>query len=196
MSLFSKLFTLFFSLVLLASCGEKTRPNDIAEQFWEFAQQKQLDQAKHYVSWETASYLKYLSTDKLTIAHVDLGKISEQEKRVEIDTVIVLLRKQGDNVRIPTTTVLIKTEDVWRVQLQKTLVGVFSHTANEAAGQVNQLLSEGLKELDKALSESVNIMSRSLEQGAKDLSKSLEESAGELGNTLDVLKKDLDESTK
>jgi len=196
MSLFSKLFTLFLTLVFLSGCGGSNAPKDVAEQFWSFAQQKKLDQAKYYVSWETASYLKYMADDKFKIAHVDLSTVSEQEERVEIDTVIVLKREQGDNIRIPTKTVLIKTEGVWRIQLQKTLTGILKQSVNEAAGQFNQLLSEGLNELDKALNESVNAMSRSLEQGAKNLSKTLEESAGELGNTLDGFKKDLETSNQ
>jgi hypothetical protein len=186
MSLFSKLFAcLLFPFILLSGCGNNDAPKDIAEQFWSFAQEKELDQAKYYVSWETASYLKYIADDKFKIAHVDLGKVTEKTERVEIDTIIVLARKQGDNIRIPTKTVLIKTEDVWRIQLQETLTGIIKQTVNEAAGQFNQMLSDGLNELDKALSESVDSVSHSLEQGAKELS-----------NTLDALKKDLDTSRK
>lgn len=196
MAFFFKVFTLFLSLILLAGCGDSNDPKAIAEQFWSAVQQKKLDQAKQYISWETVSYLKYIDDKKLTIAHVDFGKVTEQAEQVDIDTVIVLVREQGDNIRIPTKTVLIKTEDVWRIQLQQTLTGIIKQTVNEAAGQFNQMLSDGLNELDKALSESVNSMSRSLEQGAKDLSKTLEDSAGELGNTLDTLKKDLDAQKK
>ncbi len=180
MSLFSKLLVCILPFVLLSGCGDANEPKDVAEKFWSFAQEKELEQAKYYVSWETASYLKYIADEKFKIAHVDLGQMTEQAERVEIDTVIVLKRKQGDNIRIPTKTIVIKTENVWRIQLQETLTGIIKQTVNEAAGQFNQMLSDGLNELDKALSESVDSMSHSLEQGAKELS-----------NTLDALKKDL-----
>lgn len=199
MSFFSKLFTFLFALFLLFSlsgCSSNEEPQAIAEQFWAAAQQQKLEQAKNYVSWETATYLQYLADEKLTIAHVDLGKVSEQAERVDIETVIVLKREEGDDIRIPTKTVLIKTEEVWRVQLQKTLIGILSQTANKAAGQFGEILSQSLNELDKALSESVDSMSRSLEQGAQELSRSLEESAGQFGQTLDELRKDLEEPSK
>ena len=189
------IFSLFFTLV---ACGnnDSSDPKSVAEQFWSSAQQKKLDDAKQFVSWETADYLRYIEDEKLTITHVDLGEVFQADDITKIDTVIVLKKEKGDDIRIPTKTVLVKTEGVWRVQLKKTLTAVLTQTVRTAANQFNQLFSEGLNELDKVLSESVSVMSESLEQGAKELSESLEQNAEQFGHTLDEMKKELDLPTR
>lgn len=185
---------IIFSLVfMLVACGNNSDdPKSIAEQFWSSAQDKKLDEAKQLVSWETVDYLRYIQDEKLTISHVDLGEVLQADDVAKIDTVIVLKREKGDDIRIPTKTVLVKTEGVWRIQLKKTLATVLTQTVRTAANQFNQLFSEGLNELDKVLSESVGVMTKSLQQGAEELSKSLEENAEQFGNTLDEMKKELE----
>ena len=186
-----KIIPLFF-IFLLTACGEKTlNPQEVAEQFWQAAKQGEMDSAKQLVSWDTAGYLKYFSDDKFIIKRVELGESVTQEEKVSIDTLLVLEKKGSSDVRIPTKTVVVKTENVWRIQLKQTLTAVINQTVNAVANQFNQLLKEGMQELGKALSGSVNEISKSLEEGAKELGESLENNAKQFNESLDQLQQEL-----
>ncbi len=187
-------FIFFLSLLLvLSACTDKVRsPLEVAEQFWQSAQQGKMDAAKQMVSWETVGYLKYINDEKFTLRRVEFGEQDIQENKVTIDTVLVLERKQGSDVRIPTRTVIIKTEGVWRVQLKQTMTAVLQQTMNEVANQFNQMLRKGMQELNKALTGSVDDISKSLEEGARELGEALEGNARELNDSLNQFQQELE----
>ncbi|MEE9303157.1 MAG: hypothetical protein V3U84_05165 [Thiotrichaceae bacterium] len=186
------LISLIFVLTLTA-CGEKVQtPQEVAEQFWQSAQQGKMDSAKQLVSWDTASYLKYFKDEKFTIKRVEFGETDANEEWVKIETTLILQKKEGSDVRIPTKTVLVKTENVWRVQLKQTLSAVINQTLNAAANQFNRMLKEGMRELNKALSGSVNEITKSLGEGAKELGETLEDNAKQFGESLNNLQQELE----
>ena len=177
----------------------------MAEQFWDSVQVGKLDAAKQMVTWDTSGYLKYFKDDKFNIKRVDFGEVETLESLVKIDTTLILDRgskKQGkgetdaseakSDIRIPTQTILVKTEGVWRVQLKQTLAEVINKTANAAANQFNQMLQQGMQELNNALSGSINEISKSLEEGAKDLGRTLEDNAKQFGDTLNQFQRELE----
>ena len=197
----SKILTSFlfvpFLVLGLAACGSSDKTltaNEVADQFWQAAQHGQMDSAKQLVSWQTASYLKYFKDEKFTIKRVELGESEVHADLVKIDTILVLQKKEGSDVRIPTKTVLVMTENLWRVQLKQTLAAVIDQTINAAANQFNQLLQEGMQELNKALSGSVEEISKSLEEGAKELGETFEGSAKQFGESLNQLQRELEKS--
>ncbi|HEC04642.1 MAG TPA: hypothetical protein ENI84_00400 [Thiothrix sp.] len=190
-----KILISFLLALSLTACGDKSlTPNEVAEQFWQSAQQGKLESAKQLVSWQTVGYLKYFRDDKFTIKRVEFGESTAQDERVEIDTILIIEKKQGSDVRLPTKTVLIKTENVWRVQLKQTLAAVINQTINAAANQFNRMIQEGMSELNKALSGSINEISQSLEEGAKELGQTLEGNAKQFGDSLNQLQQELEKS--
>ncbi len=190
-----KILLSFLLALSLTACGDNPlTPNEVAEQFWQSAQQGKLESAKQLVSWQTVGYLKYFMDDKFTIKRVEFGESTTQEQRVEIDTILILEKKQGSDIRLPTKTVLIKTENVWRVQLKQTLAAVINQTINAAANQFNRMLQEGMSELNKALSGSINEISQSLEEGAKELGQTLEGNAKQFGDSLNQLQQELEKN--
>lgn len=184
MKTISLLPLLLFAFVLGACTSPVEKPNDVATEFWKSVQAKQLDSAKKYVTWESAKYLNYFTDEKMKISSFEFAESVEKEDTVAIDTVVVLERKDKDNVRLPTKTVLVKTEGVWRVELKQTLAAVLERSADKFANQLNQIFQQGISEIDKALAESVGELSGSLEQGARELGTALEQNAGELSNSL------------
>lgn len=188
--------TLFVSLLLTGCDGKSLEPKDVAKQFWDAAQQGKLETAKIFVNWETVDYLKYFKAEKFKIKRVEFGEINSQESLIKIDTTLILEKKNKDSsdVRIPTQTVLIKTEGVWRVQLKQTLAAVINKTINAAANQFNQMLQQGVLELNKALSGSIDEISKSLEEGAKDLGNTFEDNAKHFGDSFEKFQQELDKS--
>lgn len=200
------LFSLLVSFFLSACGGEKIlSPEEVAEKFWSSAQMGKLDAAKHMVTWDTSGYLKYFKDDKFNIKRVDFGEVVAQDSLVKINTTLILERgerKRGEegtsqaegksDIRIPTQTILVKTEGVWRVQLKQTLAEVINKTVNAAANQFNQMLQQGMQELNNALSGSINEISKSLEEGAKELGKTLEGNAKQFGDSLNEFQQELE----
>ncbi len=204
------LFSLLVSFFLSACGGEKTlSPEEVAEQFWSSAQVGNLDAAKQMVTWDTSDYLKYFKDDKFNIKRVDFGEVITHDSLVKIDTTLVLERgekkdsqkesseadrraKVKSDIRIPTQTILVKTEGVWRVQLKQTLAEVINKTVNAAANQFNQMLQQGMQELNNAFSGSINEISKSLEEGAKELGKTLEGNAKQFGESLNQFQQELE----
>lgn len=193
MKLISRLSILFFALWLVACTSPAEKPNDVANAFWEAVQAKQLDAAKQYVTWDSAKHLNYFTDERMTISSFEFAEPVEKENLIAIDTVVVLERKDKDNVRLPTKTVLVKTEGVWRVELKQTLAAVLERSADKFANQLNQIFQQGISEIDKALAESVGELSGSLEQGAKELGSALEQNAGELSNSLKQFQLELEQ---
>jgi len=189
----SQLLVLLLALVLGACTSPAEKPNDVAAAFWESVQAKQLDSAKQYVTWDSAKHLNYFTDERMKITSFEFAESVEKEDVIAIDTVVVLERKNKDNVRLPTKTVLVKTEGVWRVELKQTLAAVLERSADKFASQLNQIFQQGITEIDKALAESVGELSGSLEQGAKELGSALEQNAGELSNSLKQFQLELEQ---
>ncbi len=191
----SKILIPLLITLMLTACGEKTQtPQEVAEQFWQSAQEGKLDSAKQLVSWDTAGYLKYFKDEKFVIKRVEFGESEAQDDLVKIDTTLILEKKEGSDIRIPTQTILVKTENVWRVQLKQTLAAVINQTLNAAANQFNQMLKEGMQELSKALSGSMSEITKSLEEGAKGLGEALDGNAKQFGESLNKLQQELEKS--
>ncbi len=188
------LFTLSLVFLLSACTDKPLSPKQVAEQFWQAAEQGHMDAAKQMVSWDTAGYLKYINDEKFKLKRVELGEADIQENVATFDTTLILQRKQGDDFRLPSRTVVIKTEGLWRVQLKQTMTAVLERSMNEAANQFNQLLREGMQELSKSLSGSVEEISKSLEQGAKELSGALEGNAKKFGESVEKFQQELEKS--
>lgn len=181
--------------IFLSACGNKAlSPRDVAEHFWQAAQQGHMDAAKQMVSWDTAGYLKYLSDDKFKLLRVELGEGDVKEKVATFDTQLIFQKADGDTIRLPAKTTLIKTEGVWRVQLKQTMAAVLEKSMDAAANQFNQLFREGLQELNKALTGSVDEISKSLEQGAKELGGALEENAKKWSESVEKFQQELEKS--
>ncbi|CAA6828396.1 MAG: Unknown protein [uncultured Thiotrichaceae bacterium] len=190
-----QLFVIIFALMLgLGACTSQAEdPNDVAAMFWESVQAKQLDSAKQYVTWDSAKHLNYFTDERMKIASYEFAEPVVKEDVIAIDTIVVLERKDKDNVRLPTKTVLVKTEGVWRVELKQTLAAVLERSADKFANQLNQIFQQGISEIDKALAESVGELSGSLEQGAKELGNALEQNAGDLSNSLKQFQLELEQ---
>lgn len=193
MKIFSRLFIVMFALALGACTSPVEKPNDVATAFWEAVQSKKLDAAKQYVTWNSAKHLNYFTDERMKISSFEFTDIVEKKDIITIDTVVVIERKDKDNLRLPTKTVLVKTEGFWRVELKQTLAAVLERSADKFASQLNQFFQQGMSEIDKALAESLGELSGSLEQGAKELGAALEENAVELSNSLKQFQRELEQ---
>ena len=165
---------LFFIFIGLFGCAAKSTPKGVADQFWQAVQARDMETAKLLSTWDTVDYLKYLNAEKFHPERYELGVEQRQgEQQAKVDTVLYTKRQGQSTVKLPGLTVLVETEKGWRVDVKKTLASVVKLTINNVFEQLNGLLQEGVKELDKTLSESMQELGKTLEEGARELRKEL-----------------------
>lgn len=167
------LFISSFALVGLTACSGSDSPESISAGFWEAVQDHDMEKAKQLATWDTVEYLKILKTKNFHPERFELGDKMEGEARAEIDTVLFTTKQGKSGIKVPGVTVLLKTEQGWRVDVKKTLGSVIKYSVNNMFDQLNGLMKEGIKEFDKTLSESVNELGRAIEEGTEEFKKEL-----------------------
>ena len=166
------LFGLLTSLVL-ASCNQNKSPADVTEQFWNAVQERDMETAKMVATWDTVDYLKYLNTDKLHPERFELGEQMVGDTRAEVETVLYTSKPGKTGVKLPGVTVLVMTDNGWRVNIKKSMTSVVKYTTNSVFDQLNGLMQEGIQGLDQSLSETLNELGGALEQSAEELKREL-----------------------
>ena len=163
---------LIVSLTLTA-CNQIDSPSDISEQFWKAVQDRDMEAAKQVSTWDTVDYLKYLNTDKLHPERFELGDQMIGETRAEVATVLYTSKLGKSGIKLPGVTVLVKTDQGWRVNVKKSMTSVVKYSANNVFDQLNGLMQEGIKGLDESFSEAMNELGSTLEESAEELKREL-----------------------
>jgi len=160
-------------IFILNGCTQPDTPKSVSEQFWKAVQVRDMESAKQMATWDTVDYLKYLKNEKLHPERFELGEVMQGETRAEVATTLYTQKQGKSGIKVPGVTVLVKTEQGWRVDVKKTLNSVIKHTVNNVFNQLNGFMQEGIKELDKTLSESLDEVGKAIEESTKELREEL-----------------------
>ncbi len=166
-------FVLLSTIFFLSACTDKQSPKQVSQKFWEAIQKRDMETAKQLSTWDSVDYLKYLKVDKLHPERFELGEEMLGENSAQISTTLYTSRQGKSGIKVPGTTVLVKIEQGWRVDVKQTLSTVVKETVNNVFEQLNGLMQEGVSELDKVLSESMDELGKALDQGTKELRNEL-----------------------
>ena len=160
--------------VLLSGCifsSESQQVRETTEKFWQSVLAKDMETTKTLVTWESAQFLGFLSDNSVSAQRFETGEIKVQENIAEVATVLYGGEK-GDMI-IPVRTVLVRHQEVWLVDVQKTMGSMVSGAMGVVVEQLNTFMQNGLKDLDRALSDNVNQLNQNLKQGMDQLQKDL-----------------------
>ena len=159
---------------LLVGCGEKAQtPESVAAEFWQAVIDQDMETAKTLASWDTVDYLRYIRSGQLKPARFELGEITPGDRSAVIETVLHSQPQGQSSIRIPGKTVLIKTEQGWRIDLKETIGSTVKETVGTVFDQLNNIMKQGLQGLDKELSNSMEEVQKALKQGVDELQKEL-----------------------
>ena len=165
-------FLLIFSLFSCSNTADT--PEAVTKVFWQAVVDKDMEKAKSFATWDTVEYLKYLNSNKTHPERFDLGEQMIGEKGAEIAVTLHTKAEGKQSVRIPGKTVLVKTEQGWRVDVKESLGSVVKQTVNNVFDQLNNMLQKGINELDKSFADSMDELGKNLEESAKELKKELD----------------------
>lgn len=160
-------------LLVLGGCmsSEQQQAREVANDFWQAVLDKDMETAKGLVTWDSAEYLRFLSSDKVSAQSFETGELQIIDGTAEVAT--VLNSGSTAEMQIPVRTILIRHESGWLVDVQKTLGSMVSGTMGSIVDQLNSFMQDGLKGLDESLSESIDQLGKTLEHGLQDLQKEL-----------------------
>lgn len=168
-------FSLMSLVLLLSGClsvSESDKARDATRNFWQAVVENNMEQAKQIATWDSTDYLKFIRSQQFEPRRFEIGELKIDEYTAEVAT-MVYTGAQGD-VSVPVRTILVRYEDEWRVDVQKTMGSMVSGAMGAVVNQLNGFLQDGLRGLDDALNQSIDQLGKGLEQGLQDLQKELE----------------------
>jgi Zn-dependent alcohol dehydrogenase len=162
--------------MLLTACifsSESQNAVTVANAFWQAVQDKNMEKAKELSTWDSAQYLKFIESDKLQAQRFETGEVKILDQTAEVAT--ILYGSTTGDVKIPVRTILVRVENDWRVDVQKTMGSMVSGAMGAVVNELNTFMRESLKGVDQALSKGIGELGKSLDQGLKQLQKDLKE---------------------
>lgn len=170
-----RIFTVLFISLWLSACltaSESDKAQETTRNFWQAVIDNNMEVAKQLATWDSTDYLRYMRTEQFEPRRFELGELKIEEYQAEVAT-MVFSGEKGD-IKVPVRTVLVRYEDEWRVDVQKTMGSMVNGAMGAVVNQLNGFLQEGLRGLDDALNQSIDELGQGLEKGMQDLQKELE----------------------
>ena len=179
------LLSVFLMVMFLIGCnGKEQTPESVAAEFWQAVIDQDMEKAKTLASWDTVDYLKYIRSGQLKPERYELGEVLKSDRTATIQTMLYSQPQGQASIKIPGRTVLLKTEHGWRVDLKETIGSTLKETVGTVFDQLNNLMQDGLKGLDKQLSDSMKGFDKQLSDTMDEVGKALEKGTEELRNEL------------
>ncbi len=169
-----RLLIVLLLLNSLAGCmfsSESQQAKEVAERFWQAMIAGDFNKAKNLSTWDSAQYLQYLSSKSVAAKRFEIGEIRVEAATAEVATILYSGDK-GD-MPIPVRTVLVRDQNGWLVDVQKTMGSMVSGAMGAVVDQLNNFMENSLKGLDKSLSDNVNKLNETLRKGVEQLQKDL-----------------------
>jgi len=145
----------------------------VSEDFWQAVLDEDMEKAKMLVTWETTDYLKYMSNNRVAAQRFETGEVRITDNMAEVAT--ILYAGNDGLMQVPARTVLIKVDNNWRVDVQRTMGSMVSGTMGAMVDEINQFMQQTIQGVDKALSEEIDKWGKSLDDGMKQLQKDLQQ---------------------
>lgn len=161
---------LILILFISFSCTYVSTPEDVTRNFWNAIEKGDVEKAKKYAvpgSMDNES-LTQNSTIEL-IAVSDKADVENDTARVATE---IRMTTQDETGTYSFETVLVKTNDVWKVDYDKTVNSLMMSSIKEFGRELKQMgremgkaIGEAMKEMGKAMEEALNDARDSLKKG-------------------------------
>lgn len=175
----AKFSLLLIMFLVLAACGGKPEtPADVSSAFWKAVIKNDQDAAKALTLPISSHYLASLHNDASQLKSVEFGEPQVSGNTAVVETTLYGLTDDGEKVSFPTTTHLVKYNEGWRVEAEKTVAVL--DTGSSGFEDVLQELGQTFSVLGQQLSDAFN-------QGVDGFSESMEETLPQINQQLQEL---------
>ena len=155
---------LFFLLLLLSACQSPKSPDEVTIAFWSALIKEDIKAAKNFASTESQELITPDETQKGV--ELSLGQIVINSQTATVETI---LRSNDHDLSFKTE--LIKQNNLWKVDYQKTLVNLSAHPFNGLEKSLEQI---GEK-LNKQLEKQIPLFEKQIESFGDQLNRKLDE---------------------
>ncbi len=205
------------ALLIVGGCAQKQTPEEVAHGFWQAVVNNDLETARKLTTENSGKDLHLLDNQEKKLKAVEVGTATITGDVSTVPTTLIGDR-DGDETRIELTTYLLKEEDAWKVEGDKTVSALMTSSLEsmlqnltgdltEIGGAINKTITTGLREFLGSLQQSVPDIKQELgkladEDKARDLgqelgalfSRGLREAMQEFSKGLEELDKELKNS--
>lgn len=155
-------------LFMLSGCQAVLPPEQVTTVFWEAMAEGNLDSARKYATQET----QYLVTKQQNLeeATVKTGVILIDGSNATVATVMTL-KKPENNKDLSFDTVLLKENDLWKVDYQRTL----NNLSNLPFGDIFKSLRAIGETINKELEQQIPLFEKQIKSFSEELIRQLDE---------------------
>lgn len=175
-------------LFLLSGCQTVLSPEQVTTAFWEAMAEGNLDSARKYATQETQHLVT--KQQNLEDAIVKTGVILIDDFKATVATVMTL-KKPEDNKDLSFDTVLLKENDRWKVDYQRTL----NNLSNLPFGDVFKSLRAIGETINKELEQQIPLFEQQIKSFSEELIRQLDEFRRQLEKAAPPEKQQPDSST-
>jgi hypothetical protein len=168
-------FSFGLFLLLLSACQSAKTPSETAQAFWSAMAKDNLQQAKKYCASQSQPLLTFSQKDKLKNTNFSYGKIVIDGNQASVETQMI----QPDKKNFGFTTYLIKENDHWKVDYQRSV--------KSFSGDIFEDIFNSLNNLGETFN-------KQLEQQIPKIEKEIESFGKELKQQIDSLESELNKS--
>jgi hypothetical protein len=173
----SGLLGLFCLLFMLSGCQVVLSPEQVTLAFWEAMAQSNLESARKHATQET----QHLVTKQQNLegASIKTGEVVINGTNATVST-IMTLKKPENNKLLSFNTVLLKENDLWKVDYQKTLnnlsilpFGELFNSLRAIGDTINKELEQQIPLFEKQIKSFSEELIRQLDEFRRNLEKSI-----------------------
>ena len=173
----SGLLGLFCLLFMLSGCQAVLSPEQVTLAFWEAMAQSNLESARKHATQET----QHLVTKQQNLegASIKTGEVVINGTNATVSTILTL-KKPENNKLLSFNTVLLKENDLWKVDYQKTLnnlsilpFGELFNSLRAIGDAINKELEQQVPLFEKQIKSFSEELIRQLDEFRRNLEKSI-----------------------
>jgi len=159
----------FLSLLfLLSGCQTALTPEQVTTAFWEAMAEGDPDSARKYATQETQHLVT--KQQNLEDASVKTGAILIDGSNATVATVMTLKKPENNKV-LSFDTVLLKENDLWKVDFQRTL----NNLSNLPFGDIFKSLRAIGETINKELEQQIPLLDKQIKSFSEELIRQLDE---------------------
>jgi len=155
-------------LFLLSGCQTLSTPEQVTLAFWQAMTEGDIDAAKKYATQETQHLV--MQQQHLAAAALQTGVILIDGPNATVATTMTLNASENNKV-LSFDTVLLKENDLWKVDYQRTL----NNLLNLPFGDVFKSLNAIGETLNKELQQQIPLFEKQMKSFSEELIRQLEE---------------------
>ena len=168
---------MFSLLLMLNGCQTVSTPEQVTQAFWKAMAQGNLESAKKHVTGETQHLVT--KQQNLEDASLKTGEVVLGGQNAKVATVLTL-KKPENNKSLTFDTVLLKENDLWKVDYQQTL----DNLLHQPFGEIFKSLLGIGEAINKELENQIPLFEKQLRSFSEDLIRQLEEFRRQLEKSL------------